>query len=111
MNRSFMRPTVAAITLLCLWIPPLGGQQPRRVRFQDLPAGWSESEASFGSMLADIEKRTRARLLEGENEHLIAYILQSARFTDQPKIEPALSAMEYMAGGTPAGRIPPAVAR
>jgi SAM-dependent methyltransferase len=88
----------------------LNGQQPRHIRFQDLPAGWAESESSFNRAIAELERRTRERLLEGENDHLIAYLLQSARFTTEPKIEPALSAMEYMRANAPAGPVPAAVA-
>ena len=53
-----------------------------------------------------VVRRTSGRLPEGENDHLIAYLLRSVRFTTKPKIEPALSAMEYLRGDAASGRIP-----
>jgi hypothetical protein len=89
----------------------LNGRQARHNRFQDLPTGWAESESAFNRAIEELERRTRERLLEGENDHLVAYLLQSSRFTAEPKIEPALSAMEYLRGNAPAGMVPAAVER
>lgn len=40
-------------------------------------------------VLPRIERRTAERLREGELDHLIFYMLQSQRFTSQPRLEPA----------------------
>lgn len=108
---SFTRRRATATAILCLWALSLHAQQSRQIRFRDLPAGWAESEASFNRYIEELERRTGERLLEGENDHLIAYLLQSARFTTEPRIEPALSAMEYLRADSPEARVPAAVER
>ena len=49
--------------------------------------------------LGDIRERNRARVGEGDRDHLIYYVLQSTAFTKLPPIEPALSAQEFAASG------------
>lgn len=103
----------------------------RSIRYADLTAqvrqGLQVSEKTFVEFVRGIEERTAERLRLGENDHLIAYLLQSQRFTRLPRIEPALSAAEfvrnldaeerarYLSGKEnylpPAEKIPPAVAR
>jgi hypothetical protein len=52
------------------------------------------------------DRATETRLRNGENEHLIYYVLQSTRFTAEPPIEPALCARNYVQrGAIPAVRI------
>jgi hypothetical protein len=112
--------------MLCLCVWPVHGQSIRRVRATDLPASWwSRPTAEFDHFVAEIEQRTRERLREGENDHLVAYVLQSSQFTSEPKIEPGLSAMEFVGGmrleqrldylagraKTPPGHIPGDVSR
>ncbi len=48
--------------------------------------------AQFREYIETIDRETARRLREGENDHLIFYILQSRAFTKRPRIEPALSA-------------------
>ncbi len=57
------------------------------------------SAEEFPPLVRSIEARTAARLRDGEADHLIFYILQSSRFTHRPRIEPALSAREYVEKG------------
>ncbi|HEY3128479.1 MAG TPA: CheR family methyltransferase [Acidobacteriota bacterium] len=78
----------------------------------------------FHAFLYSIEKETAARLREGEYDHLIYFVLQSSQFTRRPRIEPALSALQfvqslsqdertrYLAGAgvsAPAAKVPTAV--
>ncbi|MBA3439781.1 MAG: hypothetical protein H0T92_07925 [Pyrinomonadaceae bacterium] len=46
--------------------------------------------------MASLNRRTAERERVGESDHLIYFILQSERFTERPKIEPALSAYEFV---------------
>jgi len=50
---------------------------------------------SFPEVVESIRADTRRRLAEGENEHLIFFILQSRSFTKLPPVEPALSALDF----------------
>lgn len=50
----------------------------------------------FDRYVETITRQTRQRQIEGENDHLIYFILQSQRFTSELKIEPALSAYEFV---------------
>jgi len=45
--------------------------------------------------VADVRRRDRARVRDGDLDHLIYYALQSSAFTDLPPIEPALSAKAF----------------
>jgi hypothetical protein len=58
----------------------------------------------FPAFLRSIEKETAARLREGEYDHLIYFVLQSSQFTRRPRIEPALSAIEFVQGLSPEER-------
>jgi hypothetical protein len=82
--------------ILCLCDYPLHGQTKRRVRAADFPTPWIRSAAEFDRLIADIDRRTKERLREGANDHLVAFLLQSSQFTIEPKIEPTLSAMEFL---------------
>jgi hypothetical protein len=91
----------------------MSAQTKRKVHAGDFPRSWTGSASEFDHIIAEIGKRTKARLREGENDHLVAFLLQSSGFTGEPRIEPALSAMEfvramnadqrdpYLAGGEP----------
>ena len=50
------------------------------------------SAATFSQYIETLNRETVRRLREGEDDHLIFYILQSRAFTTRPRIEPALSA-------------------
>jgi len=77
----------------------------RQIAYADIPAGlcgWLEkggvSENNFSDHIAAINRSTAERELRGEYDHLIFFLLQSRRFTGQTKIEPALSAYEFVNG-------------
>ncbi|MES1260440.1 MAG: class I SAM-dependent methyltransferase [Acidobacteriota bacterium] len=65
-------------------------------------------ERSFPGFVRSIQAEAARREREGEQEHLVYFMLQSASFTKLPKIEPALSAREWKAGG---GLVPEVVRR
>jgi hypothetical protein len=104
--------------------------QARPIRLADVPAGararlppQALSAAGFSSYIAALDAETAAREREGEYEHLVYYVLQSQRFTREPRLEPAASAHAVVRGlagparerfldGADAGAaVPPAVAR
>ena len=69
---------------------------------------------SFAGRLAAIDRDDRGRVQEGDYDHLVFYVLQSAHFTTLPPIEPALSARQYVGRGpdaeaAAARRVPAAV--
>ncbi len=77
--------------------------QKRPVRYSDLTPQLRDflksrgvTDPSFSDFVHSIEQGTAEREREGENDHLVYFILQSRRFTQQPKIEPALSAYEFV---------------
>jgi hypothetical protein len=51
--------------------------------------------SNFSKTLESIDRRSDARLLEGDWDDLIYYMLQSRSFTDAKPIEPARSAIEF----------------
>ena len=72
-----------------------------RIRWEDLPApaaGIAErlgvNKTNFNQRLQAIEQRTTERLIEGEFDHLVYYMLQSTAFGYPTPIEPARSAVE-----------------
>src|SRR3954466_6429505 len=71
-------------------------EKKRSIQSTDLPAAFRSLFPDLPVTLRDVEASTEARLSEGENDHLIFYILQSRRFTGVPRIEPALSARTYV---------------
>jgi hypothetical protein len=54
---------------------------------------------NFDGYIAGVERSTAERQRDGENDHLIFYILQSKEFTKAARIEPALSAKQYLETG------------
>jgi hypothetical protein len=73
------------------------------VRLADIPAELrprfgvkADSETAFESLRLAIDRRTDERERQGEQEHLIYFILQSGVFTKRPRIEPALSARQFV---------------
>jgi hypothetical protein len=79
------------------------------LRFDDLPSQFARrfERDSFPKLIEGIHRETAHRERDGEFDHLIAYALQSDRFTSEVKIEPAKSAKEYVQTGA----TPPAVKR
>jgi hypothetical protein len=67
---------------------------------RQLLAGHGIREDDLGERLTAIRDRNRARVGEGERDHLVYYVLQSTDFTKLPPIEPAVSAKEFMSTGT-----------
>jgi len=63
------------------------------------------AEAQFHALIQSIDRETSERLRDGEADHLIFYVLQSTRFTRRPRIEPSLSAREFVQSLTPAERV------
>lgn len=54
------------------------------------------SEENFDAYVALLNRRSLERETIGESDHLIYFVLQSERFTHKPKVEPALSAYEFV---------------
>ena len=80
-------------------------ERSRRIRYADLPPVLQKSlaasgvpEERFAGFIAQVEADTDRRVAEGDREHLIYYALQSAGFTNRPRIEPALSARAFVEG-------------
>ena len=88
------RATVAVILMLSVRVAY--GQTRRRAHASDLPSSWTSSASEFDRFVAQIDQQSKNRLRDGENDHVIAYVLQSARFTRQPSSVPALSALEFV---------------
>lgn len=108
-------------------------QAKRAIRLSDVPSGLRPdlpgtilTEQGFAAYIRAREQETADRERAGEYEHLIYYLLQSERFTREPRVEPALSAYElvramdaeersrFLADETsliPANRIPRSVLR
>ena len=76
------------------------GQGRRQIAWEDLPAALRSGFAreGFGARMAGIDRATAERERLGEYDHLIFYMLQSERFTREPRIEPARSAYEFYQG-------------
>lgn len=98
-----MRHLTPVVT--CVWLPLaiLGQGMTRPISFADLPIsvrGWVEGQGldagNFSSRLDSINRETAERVRDGEFDHLIHYLLQSKLFTRQPRIEPAVSAYEFV---------------
>lgn len=65
------------------------------------------AEDGFAERIRQIDRTTAARIRDGEADHLVYLVLQSAKFTREPRIEPALSAKEFLE----TGKVPEAVRR
>jgi len=102
-----MRLQTASAVLVCAAVITAQPAAKRDITFQDLPLTLRSLFPGFDSLRAAIEQGTAARLKEGENDHLIFYLLQSGRFTREARIEPALSAKTF----EETGRIPAGVIR
>jgi hypothetical protein len=55
---------------------------------------------TFPARVSECRRQNQARLREGDLDHLVHYALQSSSFTDQPPIEPAVSAEAFVRTGT-----------
>src|SRR5262245_3324156 len=117
-NPSPYRTGLSVLAALCLIIgftgiieatnpddAPKPDRAKRPIAYADIPAGlcgWLEkdgvSENNFSDYIAAINRSTAERELRGEYDHLIFFLLQSRGFTGQTKIEPAMSAYEFVNG-------------
>jgi SAM-dependent methyltransferase len=80
--------------------------QPVTIRYQALsPAAQrmlkeaGVDSSNFDEYVAGIEPKTIERERDGEHDHLIFYVLQSGEFTSAARIEPAISAKEFVESG------------
>ena len=64
---------------------------------QSLLGARGVDRASFDAYVADVRQRDRARVRDGDLDHLVYYALQSSAFTDLAPIEPATSAKAFAA--------------
>jgi hypothetical protein len=74
----------------------------RQIRWDDLAPPLQQllgargiSRAAFPDYINGVRQRNQRRVREGERDHLVYYMLQSASFTRLPPIEPALSAKAF----------------
>jgi hypothetical protein len=114
-KHSLARATFGlALALLCPLIAAVagprlaetcGGGLKRTIVFSDIPTelrqwleqwGVGRGRERFAAYIASINSRTADRELRGEYDHLVFFLLQSGLFTKRAKIEPALSAREYV---------------
>src|SRR5258706_7683496 len=92
----------------CLVLGALLAQPARRnVRYLDLSPAIRQllavagvNAGDFDGYLGRVEASTGERVREGENDHLIFYVLQSQEFTNTARIEPALSAKQFVESST-----------
>jgi hypothetical protein len=123
-NHSACRIGLSALVALCLitcftgiiWAinpddAPKRDYAKRQIAYADIPAGlceWLEKEGvsanNFSDRIAVINRSTAERELRGEYDHLIFYLLQSRWFSGQRRVEPALSAYEFVNGLSEAER-------
>ena len=95
---------VALVGLFLVIEPGASSAQSKRlIRYGDLPVellSWLRQEGvtqeNFSARISSIRQLTDERERVGEYDHLIFFLLQSSRFTVQPRIEPALSAYEFV---------------
>ena len=85
----------ASAALVCAALLTAQPIAKRNITLQDLPPALRTRFPEFDSLREAIERGTASRLKEGENDHLIYYLLQSGRFTREAPIEPAVSAKAY----------------
>jgi CheR methyltransferase, SAM binding domain len=115
-RRSIQVILHTALILLCLlaafsFYPsfyPAGAQTSfikEQIVFTDIPpqlSPWLEAQGvnagNFSTHIASINEDTDGREVRGEYDHLIYFLLQSKTFTQQPRIEPALSSQEFVNG-------------
>ena len=62
------------------------------------------ADAAFDTYVAHVSQENATRVREGDLDHLVFYLLQSARTTTAPPIEPALSAQRLVESLAPVRR-------
>src|SRR5262249_40014549 len=90
---------------------PTGASAKRSIQYSDLKTEFHDwlghegiSNLAFADYVRAINKTTVERELAGEFDHLIFFLLQSERFPSQPRVEPALSAYEFVGRLSPTER-------
>lgn len=101
MRRSLLAIVAAAAALAAQQVVK------RNTISSDLPDALAPLFPGFDAFRSGVERATARRLHEGEKDHFVFYLLQSTRFTDEARIEPALSARTFHN----TGRIPANVLR
>jgi hypothetical protein len=66
---------------------------------QRLLAQHGIDERNVRDRVAELRSRNRSRLIEGDRDHLVYYVLQSTAFTRLAPIEPASSAKAFISNG------------
>ena len=96
-------PAAALLAAVSLGLSAAAADRSRRIAYDDLPevlrhdlAAQGVSAPAFGGYIDSVEADTDRRIAEGEREHLIYYALQSSRFTERARIEPAISASRFV---------------
>jgi hypothetical protein len=97
MRLGFAVLCAAAVVLAAGVRRPVWTDMPQQARSVAAQLGISVS--NFAETLDAIDRRTAARLREGDWDDLIYYLLQSRSFTEMEPIEPALSAIEFVQPG------------
>lgn len=107
---------VWACALAAFSFYPAGAQITTRfikdqIVFTDIPPQlypWLEAQGinagNFSSHIGSLNKDTESREVRGEYDHLIYFLLQSMTFTQEPRIEPALSSQALVNGLSEAER-------
>jgi len=99
------RPDVfwSGLLLASLGLSAAAADRGRRIEYADLTdslqqafAAQGLSASTFAEYIQRVDAETDRRVAEGEREHLIHYALQSSRFTNRPRIEPAVSARRFV---------------
>ena len=93
----------SGLLLASLGIFADAADRSRRIEYGDLPevlqrdlAAHGIAAPAFGEYIDRVQADTDRRVAEGEREHLIYYALQSTRFTERARIEPAVSARRFV---------------
>jgi hypothetical protein len=94
---------LAVFSLYPAWAQTSFIKEP--IVFRDIPqqlCAWLEAQGvnagNFSARIGSINEETGRREVRGEYDHLIYFLLQSKTFTQQPRIEPALSSQEFVNG-------------
>ncbi|MBL8188815.1 MAG: hypothetical protein JNK38_12455 [Acidobacteria bacterium] len=103
LRRAVKSLCVVIVGLSLVMTPGKAIQNTRPISYDDLPAelsGWLNQQGvnreNFAARISAIRRQTEERERIGEFDHLIFYLLQSSRFTELARIEPALSAYELV---------------
>jgi hypothetical protein len=98
-----LRIPAAALLAAAVGLSTAAADRSRRIAYDDLPrmlqrdlAGHGVSAPAFGAYIDSVAAETDRRVAEGEREHLIYYALQSNRFSERERIEPAVSARRFV---------------